>query len=50
MPAYFALRIEMGKLNYNVVVSKYPEYQSDIDLILTTDGYKINADGTVTHI
>lgn len=48
MVAYFAMRIEVGKVNYNVVIAKYPEYQSDIDLILTADGYIINEDGTVT--
>ncbi len=50
MAAYFAMRIEAGKVNYNVVIAKYPEYQADIDLILTADGYTINEDGTVTKI
>lgn len=48
MSAYFALRLEAGKLNYNTVVAKYPQYQEDVDLILLADGYTINADGTVT--
>lgn len=48
MAAYFAMRLEKGKLNYNTVVEKYPEYKADIDLILTADGYTVNPDGTVT--
>lgn len=47
MAAYFAMRMQKGKLNYNVVVAKYPEYREDIDFILTADGYKINVDGSV---
>ena len=50
MAAYFAMRLEKGKLNYNTVVAKYPEYQEDINLILTADGYKINPDGTVVKV
>lgn len=50
MAAYFAMRLEAGKLNYNVVISKYPQFQEDIDLILTTDGYQVNADGTVVKV
>ena len=48
MAAYFALRLEKGKMNYNAVVAKYPQYKEDIDLILTADGYVVNDDGTVT--
>lgn len=48
MGAYFAMRIEKGKLNYNTVIGKYPQYKDDIDLILTADGYTINEDGSVT--
>lgn len=47
MAAYFAMRIESGKLNYNTVTEKYPEYKEDIDFILTADGYTVNPDGTV---
>ena len=47
MAAYFAMRIESGKLNYNTVTEKYPEYKQDIDFILTADGYIVNEDGTV---
>lgn len=48
MAAYFALRLEKGKMNYNTVVAKYSQYKEDIDLILTADGYVVNDDGTVT--
>ena len=48
MEAYFAMRIELNKLNYNTVVEKYPQFKEGIDLILTADGYTVNADGTVT--
>lgn len=47
MATYFAMRSEKGKLNYNVIIDKYPQLQEDIDIILTADGYKVNADGTV---
>ena len=50
MAAYFAMRLEAGKLNYNVVVAKYPQFQDDIDLILTADGYQVNADGSATPV
>jgi hypothetical protein len=50
MAAYFAMRMEKGKLNYNVVVKKYPEYKEEIDLILTSDGYEVETDGSVTKI
>jgi hypothetical protein len=38
MAAYFAMRIEAGKLDYQAVVTKYPQYKSDIDEILINDG------------
>ena len=50
MAAYFAMRLEKGKLNYNAVIDKYPQFQEDIDLILTADGYKVNPDGTVVNV
>lgn len=50
MAVYFAMRLEAGKLNYNVVVKKYPQLQEDIDLILTADGYQVNTDGSVTPV
>ena len=40
MAAYFAMRIEMGKLNYSKVVQKYPQYKDDIDAILIADGFE----------
>lgn len=48
MAAYFAMRLEKGKLNYTAVVQKYPQFKDDIDLILLADGYQVNEDGTVT--
>ena len=50
MAAYFAMRLEKGKLNYNVVIDKYQQFQEDIDLILTADGYQVNTDGTVVKV
>lgn len=50
MAVYFAMRLEAGKLDYNVVISKYPQFQEDIDLIITADGYQVNADGSVTPV
>lgn len=50
MGAYFALRLEKGKLNYNTVVQKYPQFKEDIDLILLADEYVVNEDGTVTEV
>lgn len=38
MAAYFAMRIEEGKLDYTAVVTKYPQFKSDIDAILVADG------------
>lgn len=37
---YLALRIEVGALNYSVVVTKYPQFKTDIDTKLITDGYE----------
>ena len=34
MAKYLAMRIEQGKLNYEEVVFKYPQYQDEIDSIL----------------
>ena len=47
MARYFAMRIEMGVLDYNLVISKYPQYKESIDEILITDGYIITTDGQV---
>ena len=40
MAAYFAMRIEAGKLDYVAVVTKYPQFKLDIDAILVADGYQ----------
>jgi len=40
MAAYLAMRIEKGRLDYSAVVSKYPQFKSDIDEILINDGYQ----------
>jgi len=40
MAAYFAMRIEGGHLDYKAVVTKYPQFKSDIDAILVADGYQ----------
>lgn len=45
MAPYLAMRIELGKLDYNKVVKKYPKYKEDIDTVLTADGYEIDGDG-----
>lgn len=34
MEAYFAMRIQQGKLKYEEVVAKYPQYKEGIDKIL----------------
>lgn len=45
MAPYLAMRIEMGKLDYNRVVKKFPKYKDDIDTILAADGYDIDENG-----
>ena len=35
MEAYFAMRIKQGKLKYEEVVAKYPQYKDGIDKILS---------------
>lgn len=40
MALYLAMRIEQGKLDYLAVVTKYPQFKSDIDGILIADGYQ----------
>jgi hypothetical protein len=39
MAGYLAMRIELGKLDYTAVVTKYPQFKSEIDEILINDGY-----------
>lgn len=50
MDAYFAMRIEKRKLNYNAVVAKYPQCKDGIDEILAADGYVIGSDGMAEKI
>lgn len=40
MAKYLAMRIKAGKLDYDEVIAKYPEFKADIDAILgiATDG------------
>ena len=51
MVAYLAMRMEMGKMNYNAVfaINRYKVFKDDIDAILAADGYTVNADGTVVR-
>ena len=47
MVAYFAYRIEKGRVKYNTVIKRYPHVKEELDLILASDGYIILEDGTV---
>jgi len=38
MAGYLAMRIELGKLDYTAVVTKYPQFKAEIDEILINDG------------
>lgn len=40
MAGYLAMRIELGKLDYKAVVTKYPQFKIDIDEILINDGFQ----------
>ena len=40
MEAYFASRIKLGKLDYLVVVTRYPQFKDGIDEILINDGFQ----------
>ena len=40
MAGYLAMRIEAGKLEYVVVVTRYPQFKADIDTILINDGFQ----------
>ena len=35
MERYLAMRIKEGKLDYNEVISKFPQYKETIDFLLT---------------
>lgn len=50
MAGYIARRLEDGKINYNTVfnTARLKQFKEEVDEILTLDGYKVNADGTVT--
>lgn len=50
MVKYFIMRLEDGKINYNRVLEKYPQYKDEIDLILSADGYVVNEDGMVEKV
>ena len=50
MVKYFIMRLEEGKINYDRVVEKYPQYKDEIDSILSVDGYVVNGDGTVVKV
>lgn len=39
MERYLAMRIKEGKLDYNEVVLKFPQYKNTIDFLLKEDGY-----------
>jgi|GEM_PF-2117168 len=40
MVAYLAMRIEQRALDYAAVVSRYPQFKNDIDIILVADRYQ----------
>ena len=40
MVGYSAMRIEAGKLDYTAVVTRYPQFKTDIDTILINDGFQ----------
>ena len=40
MAGYLAMRIEAGKLDYLAVVTRYPQFKADIDIILVNDGFQ----------
>lgn len=47
MVNYLVMRLEMGKMNYNTVIAKYPQYKEEIDEALDADGYIVLPDGRV---
>ena len=40
MAGYLAMRIETGKLDYLLVVTRYPQFKAGIDEILINDGFQ----------
>jgi len=47
MGAYLALRIQKGKLDYDTVITKFPQYQDEVNEILRSNGFVIGEDGAV---
>lgn len=47
MAAYIAMRVEMGKMNYNRVFKYklYQQFKEKVDAILAADGYVVGEDG-----
>lgn len=48
MAKYLAGQILLGKLEYNYVVTKWPQYKADIDAFLESRGWKPNEAGEMT--
>lgn len=48
MAKYLAGQILLGKLDYNTVVTKWPQYKEEIDAFLASRGWKPTADGVMT--
>ena len=40
MAAYLAMRIELGKLEYALVMPRYLQLKETVDTILITDGFQ----------
>ena len=40
MAGYSAMRIAAGKLDYVAVVTRYPQFKTDIGTILINDGFQ----------
>lgn len=38
MVVYMAMRIMDGKMDYTMVIEKFPKYKDEIDLILIAEG------------
>lgn len=41
MAVYLSMRIMKGKLDYIAVVTKFPQYKEEIDLILVSEGQEV---------
>lgn len=42
MPAYLVSQIKLGKIKYQEVIEKYPQYKEDIDRIFRDQGLDPN--------